>query len=406
MNPPVAPLRVAFVSLHTSPLADPGQGDAGGMNVVERHVALALARAGHTVDIFTRRSDPTAADVIEVTERVRLVHLTAGPAAPLAKSAMEQAIEPFGRALEQTMAGSRPYDIVHSHHWFSGVSALPVARRHGVPHVQSFHSVAAPAGAVSPAAGETAESAGRIAGERLTAVGSDLVVAVSDAEAATVRERYAVPAGRIAIARPGVDVAGFHPVADGEDPPAATPYLLFAARLQPLKGPDLALDVLAALAPAHPDLGLILTGAASQDFRGYADELRERAQRLGIADRTEFVGPRTRSRLAALMRHAEVFLLPSWSETFGLVALESQASGVPVVGWRHAGGLAEAVAPDGGILLDSREPGEWAAAVAGLLADPSARASLGAGARRFALDHTWETTAAALVGAYARVVRR
>ncbi|MFC7373763.1 glycosyltransferase [Brachybacterium sp. GCM10030268] len=399
---PVAPLRVAAISLHTSPLEDPGGADAGGMNVVVLEQALALARLGHQVDLFTRRSDPEAPAVIEVADGVRLHHLDAGPAAPLAKSDMEQAIAPFRDALHRSLA-TGTWDLVHSHHWFSGVAALPVARELGVPHLQSFHSVAAPEDAESLDAGEPAESAGRIPGERFVADGSDLVVSVSEAEARTIGERYGVTGDRLAVIRPGVDVDRFRPCSSLEER-RHRPTLLFTGRLQPLKAPDHALEVLAHLDPAL-DARLLLAGGASQDFEEYLSELENRAEELGVADRVEFAGSMGRDELAEAMRCAGALLLTSWSETFGLVALEAQASGTPVVAWRCAGGVQEAVGP-GGVVLSSRDPDVWAEAVQSLLGDADGYANAVRSARDFAATRTWESGAQALAALYARIVGR
>ena len=169
-------LRIGFVSMHTSPADLPGSGDAGGMNVVEYHQAFALAELGHRVDLITRRSDPGQADVVELSDRVRLLHLPAGPATKLAKSLIDAHIDEFSTHLGLL----QPYDVLHSHHWMSGVAALPVARAWGVPHLQSFHSVAAlPGSALSD--GEPPESPARVPGERLVATESDLVIAISAA---------------------------------------------------------------------------------------------------------------------------------------------------------------------------------------------------------------------------------
>lgn len=403
---PAPSLRIAAISLHTSPLEEPGGADAGGMNVVVLEQSLALARLGHRVDLFTRRSDPAAPEVVEVAPGVRLFHLDAGPAAPLAKSAMEQAIRPFRAALHAILAAGDPaegWDLVHSHHWFSGVAALPVARELGIPHLQSFHSVAAPEGAATLGAGEPAESDGRIPGEQFAATGSDLVVAVSEAEARTVGERYGVPGSRLSVVRPGVDVERFRPCPDVEER-RERPTLLFTARLQPLKGPDLALEILAHLDPA---LGarLVLAGGVSQDFAAYLEELRARARELGLEDRVEFVGSLGRDELAEAMRCAGALLLTSWSETFGLVALEAQASGTPVLAWRCAGGVREAVGPDGRV-LESRDPDVWAEALQTLLRDADGYAAAVRSAREFAATRTWDTTAEALASLYATVTER
>lgn len=402
------PLRIAAVSLHTSPLEEPGGADAGGMNVVVLEQALALARLGHRIDLFTRRSDPSAPDVVQVADGVRLFHLEAGPPTPLAKSAMEQAIRPFRRALHEvlTTGGTAHgptdgWDLIHSHHWFSGVAALPIARELGIPHLQSFHSVAAPEGSGTLDAGEPAESDGRIPGEQFAATGSDLVVAVSEAEARTVGERYGVPGARLSVVRPGVDIERFRPCAEVEER-RARPTLLFTARLQPLKGPDLALEVLAHLDPSL-EARLVLAGGVSQDFTEYLEELRARARELGVQDRVDLVGSLGRDELAEAMRCAGALLLTSWSETFGLVALEAQASGTPVLAWRCAGGVQEAVGPDG-LVLDSRDPDVWAEALQTLLRDADGFTAAVRSAREFATTRTWDTAADALAALYATVV--
>lgn len=400
---PVPSLRIAAISLHTSPLEEPGGADAGGMNVVVLEQSLALARRGHHVDLFTRRSDPSAPDVVEIAEGVRLFHLEAGPAAPLAKSAMEQAIRPFRAALHEILATDDPshgWDLIHSHHWFSGVAALPVARELRIPHLQSFHSVAAPEGAGTLDAGEPAESEGRIPGEQFAATGSDLVVAVSEAEARTIGERYGVPGSRLSVVRPGVDVERFRPCPDLEER-RLRPTLLFTARLQPLKGPDLALEVLAHLDPAL-EARLVLTGGVSQDFTDYLEHLRTLARELGVEDRVEIVGSLDRDELAEAMRCAGALLLTSWSETFGLVALEAQASGTPVLAWRCAGGVQEAVGPEG-LVLESRDPDVWAEALQTLLRDDDGYRTAVRSAREFAATRTWDVAAAALESLYTTV---
>ncbi len=385
---PQRPVHVLHVCLHTDPYDEPGAGDVGGMNVVVRSTAEAMAGDGHRVEVVTRRAHPDAPPVSTPAPGVRVHRLDVGPPHRVPKGDHEELIAPFGAQLPGL---PRP-DVVHSHHWFSGAAALPVARRWGVPHVQSFHSIAADP--TTPLAhGERPESPGRLAGEAMLARDSDLVVAVSRAEAATVTERLG--GSRVALAPPGVDTVLFHPAADDGG------YVLVAARLEPLKGIDLAIAALGAM-PAQERPPLVVVGGPTARDGGYLEELRALAAAHGVA--AGFPGPQSRPRLAQTMRRAQLLLVPSHSETYGLVALEAAASGVPVVA-AASGGLAEAVV-DGvtGVLLHDRDPRTWARVVGDLLRDRARAAALGEGGRRHAVAHTWQRTARRLVGAYRAVL--
>ncbi len=420
------PLRIAFVSMHTSPADLPGSGDAGGMNVVEHHQALALARLGHRVDLITRRSDPAQPDLVDLSDGVRLLHLPAGPPERLAKSLIDTHIEEFSTGLAGLGAG---YDVLHSHHWMSGVAALPVARAWGVPHVQSFHSVAAlPGSALSE--GEPPESPARVPGERLVATESDAVIAISAAEARTVVERCGADPDRVVIVPPGVDRTIFHagvPPVDTSPPPVelvetpaalvetlvetrvATPsanprgYLLYAARLQPLKGPDLAIGALAEV-PAELRPDLLIAGDVSADFAAYQADLHALVVAHGLTEAVHFVGPQPREKLAELMRGARIVLVPSHSETFGLIALEAESCGTPVIA-SAAGGLREAVVHgETGQLMDSRQPEDWGTAITRLLAKPQRLARMGVVAQIHARRFDWDVTALLLERHYREVL--
>ena len=392
MSPVSTSLRIALVSLHTSPGAEPGSGDAGGMNVVVRHQAEAIASLGHTVDILTRRSSPDQPDEIQPAERVTLRFLDAGPAEPAAKGDHEGFIDEF-RSRLSTLG---PYDIIHSHHWFSGMAALPAARLRGIPHVQSFHSIAADE-STPLSSGERPESAGRMAGEAWLAQESDAVVAISEAEARTVVRCLGGSADRIAIVLPGVDGELFHPTPHRQAP--GRRYALAAGRLQPLKGLDLAIEAIAGV-PESVRPELVIAGEASADFDGYADELRAIARLHGIERDVRFIGPQSRANLATLLREASVVLVPSHSETYGLVALEGAASGVPVIA-AGSGGLREAVV-DGetGVVLDSRDPEAWAEAVTRVLMDPEFARRLSLAARERAEHLDWSRSAEGLIAVY------
>ncbi len=396
--------RLAFISLHTSPADMPGAGDAGGMNVVEREQALALAALGHEVDIITRRSNPDLPDALEFGPGVTLRHLTAGPPEPLAKSRIDAFIPEFAEQL----ATLPPYDLIHSHHWMSGVAALPVAHAWGVPHVQSFHSVAALPG-TRLENGEPPESDARVAGEALTARESDAVVAISAAEARTVIERCGADPTHVHIVSPGVDGALFRPLREGEtawpgDDRWAGGYVLFAGRLQPLKGPSLAICTMAEV-PAEIRPHLVIAGDVSADFAGYADELHKLVGSLGLDNDVTFIGPQTRDQLALMLRGARVVLVPSHSETFGLIALEAESSGTPVIA-ASAGGLREAVAHlETGHLMDSRLPADWGRALCLLLTEPGVLHTMGVVARVHAERFEWSLAAYRLSALYDTLIK-
>ena len=390
--------------MHTSPVALPGSGDAGGMNVVEWQIATAMAAQGHRVELVTRKTSPEDPDELEVQPGIVLRTLPAGPLSQLPKSEIDAHIDEFRDGLRTLPAP----DVVHSHHWMSGVAALPVAREWGVPHVQSFHSVAALPG--SPlSAGEPPESPARVPGERLTTQESDAVVAISAAEAGVVVQRCGGDPARVDIVAPGVDRTQFRPLQPTEEPwrpverELPNGFALFAARLQPLKGPDLALRAMAHVEKwLRPHL--VIVGDASPDFAHYTAELHDLVRRLGLEDEVTFAGAQDRESLARITRAARLMLVPSHSETFGLIALEASASGVPVIA-AAAGGLREAVVhQETGQLMDSRDPADWGRAITHVLTAPGVIERMQVvspiHARRF--DWTW--TAHHLISLYTRLV--
>lgn len=377
--------------LHTDPYAPPGSGDVGGMNVVVRHTCDALARAGQRVEVITRWTDP-ATPKHEVIDGVVVHRLEVGPVRTVLKGENEAFMEEFSSEL--ALLG--PMDLLHSHHWFSGIAALPVARSWGVPHVQSFHSIAAPE-RTDLSEGERPESPGRLQGEVFLARSSDAVLAVSRAEALTALQRLGASPERLTVVYPGVDSTLFHPATSG---PAAheRASVLVAARLEPLKGVDLAIRALALLPERDRPL-LRIAGGATADA-SFGPGLLALAAELGLDGDVELLGPQSRTDLAALMRASTLVMVPSHSETYGLVALEAAASGVPVVAGA-TGGLVEAVR-DGvtGVLVPGRDPRDWAAAVGGLLSDPERRALLGVTGREHAVGRTWDAVGEVVARTY------
>jgi D-inositol-3-phosphate glycosyltransferase len=384
--------RVALISLHTSPLAQPGSGDAGGMNVYLVGLAEALAEAGAEVELITRDAGEGRADA-RTPGGVPVRFLRAGPRASVPKGELPALVPEFAASVARL---SR-FDAVHSHYWLSGLVGLEVAAAWHAPHILSLHTVAALKNE-RLAPGDRPEPAERLSAERM------LIRRSARTVTATVAEREAVVAAaglieaeaqRVVVVTPGVDTGLFHP---GE--PAGYPFLLVLARIQPLKGIELAIEAVAAL-PAGRRPRLVIAGGTSPGHDGYAAALRDLALRRGLAGRVEFLPARSRAETAALLREAALLLVPSHSETFGLVALEAAASGTPTVA-AAAGGLSEAVA-DGfsGVVLPGRDPVLWARTIDSLLGDPAALEALGESAAAHARVHSWRATAERLLRLYA-----
>lgn len=395
-----------MISMHTSPAASPGRGDAGGMNVAVVALAEQLSARGIEVDLLTRAIDSTHPR--ELSAGVTLRPLLAGAIAPLPKSQLPIVADEFGEAVATLVrARDREYDVLHAHYWLSGLATLPVAIETGVPFVQSFHTLAAMKNRAL-ADGDTPEPEARLRSEAFIAAQADAIVAGSSSEVEAVIDELRAPADRLWVIPPGVDTALFTPARrrnDGEVRSALglesdRPLLVVAARIQPLKDLELAVRTLAgvrALRGSAPPL-LVVAGEATDEQ--YLASLGAVASALGVARDVRYVGALDRETLADLFAAADVTLVTSHSETFGLVALESASSGTPVVAYRGTG-LVESVSDgESGILIDSRDPGRWAGVVAALLADDAARARLGASARRFAEGFTWATAGASLLGVY------
>ena len=361
--------RVAVLSIHSSPIAAPGTGDSGGMNVWIRAVASELARRGIASDLFTRADAPGLPPEVELEPGVRLFHLKAGPEAPVDKEALPGHLAAFLCSLLHSGCGDPgAYDLIHSHYWLSGRVARLARDRWDVPWAHSFHTL----GKVKNAAvgpGEDPEPAVRLHGEERIAASADRLIVPTPLEAAQLVELYGAPAGRIEVVGPGVDGDLFHPgdrwaarAALAGGPLAGTglgqrlapgpggngrrpPRLLaFAGRLQGLKGPDVAIGTLAELCRREPglDVELLVVGGPSGTGRREPERLAKLAAALGVADRVHLVPAQPHETLADVYRAADLLLVPSRSESFGLVALEAQACGTPVLATR-VGGLVPGV---------------------------------------------------------------
>ena len=356
-----APRSVGLVSVHTSPLAQPGTGDSGGLNVYVDAVARRLARNGVDVHVFTRAAGGDLPPTVHVAERLAVHHLEAGPgSAP--KEELASHLCAFYLGLARHPA-TRNLDLLHCHYWLSGWVGRQARQRLGLPFAQTFHTLGATKNAAL-APGDRHEPPLRLTAETRIATLADAVIAPTPAEAELLHAALGVPAERLHVVPPGVDLEIFGPGdhATAKQALGGGRIVLFVGRLQPLKGPDTAIRALAALDALLPDDGLptrlVIVGGASGNGRGVSDpaRLRALATQLGVADRVAFLAPRPPHELAPLYRAADVVLVPSHSESFGLVALEAQACGTPVVA-SGVGGLRYAVHPAAGTLVEQPRPG-------------------------------------------------
>ena len=394
-----------MVSMHTAPDAPAGAADAGGMNVAILATATELAARGVEVDLITRATD--MAGVRLIAPGVTQHSLPAGPRRSMPKNDLMHYGDEFGEQLARLAGrGFARYDVIHAHYWLSGLAALPVALELGIPFVQSFHTLGVMKNA-HLAIGDRPEPERRLWVEAYLGTQADAIIASSSAEVAAVMDEVHAPGDRVWIIPPGVDAARFTPERrDGADAtrerfglPTGRPLVTVVGRVQPLKGQDLAVRALAAIEGERPVL--VIVGEATPGADGYAERLASLAVDLGVSADVVFLGRLGRDDVADVLAASALVLVPSHSETFGLVAVEAAASGTPSVGYR-SGGLSESIDDGGsGILLDSRDPAEWAAAIAGLLRNPRRIMQLSTTARAFAEQFSWATAATSLLGIYA-----
>ena len=415
-----APRRVAMLSVHTSPLEQPGTGDAGGMNVYVVELSRRLAARGTQVEIFTRATSSEETGTVEMAPGVLVRHVSAGPLTGLGKEDLPGQLCAFAAGLMRTEARHDAgwYDVVHSHYWLSGQVGWLVADRWNVPLVHTMHTMAKVKNA-HLADGDTPDPVGRVIGEEQVVAAADRLVANTGAEARELVEEYGADPGLVAVVPPGVDLDVFSPKgSDGQARaraalglPTDAHVLLFVGRIQPLKAPDVLVRAAHRMIRRDPTLRgrlvVAVVGGPSGSGLQRPRDLEELAAGLGLAgvpgveDVVRFHPPVPRERLADWYRAADVVAVPSYSESFGLVAIEAQASGTPVVA-ADVGGLATAVA-DGvsGLLVPTHDPDDWADAITSVIADPLRRKALGEGAAAHASRFGWEATVDATLAVYA-----
>ena len=392
--------RVGFLSVHTSPLDQPGTGDGGGLNVYVREVAARMAERGVTVDVYTRRTDPDAPDTVALHDGVLVHHVDAGPPRPLPKEEVANQLCAFVLALERHPTAAT-HDLLHGHYWLSGWVGRRLARRWGTPFVQTFHTLGALKNATL-APGDRPEPPLRLMAEERVARDADRILVLTCGEARLLHEAYGLSGRKLDVVSPGVDLERFSPAPGPTG--AGPPELLFVGRLQPLKGPDVAVRTLAEVRRRFPTTRLRIVGGASGSgiFSSGPAQLRALAEELGVAEAVTIEAAVDQRELVHRYRRAGVVLVPSRSETFGLVALEAQACGVPVVG-ADVPGL-EAAVSAGGTLVGGHEPADHAAAVTAYLSDPDLAARAAVAGIATARASSWDRTVDRLMTAYGAVV--
>ena len=386
--------RVAVLSLHTSPLAQPGSGDSGGMNVYVRELSSALAQAGVECTTYTRRTNSDQPDVVQVEPGHRVVHLDAG-AFDLPKEQLPGILDQFGDAVMAHIGNESPVDVLHANYFLSGLVAHRLKHELDIPFVTTFHTLAK-----VKAEGGDLESEWRHHAEQDIISCADAICVSCSEEENQFRRLYGNPRGRIEIVAPGVEHAFFAP---GErhgarralDLPPTAPVLLFVGRIQPLKAPDVAVRALAEL--RRPDaLLLIVGGASGTDGSAEVDHLHRLIDELGVADQVRFVPPQPHHILSTFYRAADAVVVPSRSESFGLVALEASACGVPVVASGVGGLLTLVDHGETGYLVPDRDPALFAHYLREIIDHPSHAAALSARGAERAKRYTWSFAAARL----------
>ena len=405
------PCRIAVLSVHTSPLDQPGGGDAGGLNVYVVETARRLADAGIAVEIFTRATAGSQPPVQQMYPGVAVRHVTAGPFEGLDKFDLPAQLCAFTAALLRAEASREPgwYEVIHSHYWLSGQVGWLARDRWRVPLVHSAHTLANVKNAAL-ADGEQPEPLSRIVGEEQVVAEADRLVAPTDAEATQLVDLYGADPDRVVTVPPGVDLDTFAPGSQAAARArlgirADAALALFVGRLQPLKAPDVLIRAAAQIVRGRAGfagrLQVAILGAPSGSNAGrYLSGLRALASSLDVADRVTFVAPIERAELADYYRAADVTVVPSYNESFGLVALESQACGTPVVA-SEVGGLTTAVADgNSGLLVAGHSAHDWGRVIGDLLADDARRSLLAKGARVHAEHFSWDRTTRELISVY------
>ena len=406
--------RIAILSVHTSPLHQPGTGDSGGMNVYVAETAKRIAARGIEVEIFTRATSLSEPETTQLASGVLVRHIPAGPFEGLRKEDLPAQLCAVTAGVLRAEAAKNEgfYDLIHSHYWLSGQVGWIAQERWGVPLVHTMHTMARVKN-LTLALGDSPEPAVREIGEEQVVNAADRLVANTHAEAKELIELYHADPKRVRVVHPGVDLDQFVPgdqSAARKDLGVAADaiVLLFVGRIQPLKAPDVLIKAAAEILQHSPQLRsrlvVAICGGPSGSGLDHPESLVELAANLGVSDVVKFVPPTNRAELVKWFQAATLCAVPSYSESFGLVAIEAQACGIPVIAAR-VGGLPTAVR-DGisGVLVDGHDETVWAHAILRVTNDESLRAKLSLGAIEHASHFGWEDTTEKLIAVYNEAV--
>jgi D-inositol-3-phosphate glycosyltransferase len=409
--------RIASLMLHTSPLEQAGTGDAGGMNVYVVESAKRIAESGVKVDIFTRANRPNLSSVVEIADGVNVVHLEAGPYGSVTKDELPSQICALMSSYLRHELQKPPgyYDLLHSHYWISGQLGWLVSERYGIPLVHTMHTMAKVKNQ-SLAEGESPEPQSRAIGEEQVVQASAALIANTASEAASLVSLYDACPDNVHVVSPGVDLrtykvnGGKRSAREKLNISQDQLMLLFVGRIQPHKGPEVLIRAVAEMLQHTPmlrsKLRAVIMGGPSGNGSSEPERLEALAKFLGVRDVVQFVPPVPHEELSDWYRSADLVCVPSYSESFGLVALEAQACGTPVVA-TAVGGLRAAVA-DGisGVLVDGHNPKAWSATLMRLLMEPQRRLVLSLGAVDHASRFGWDATARGILDVYDQVLSR
>ena len=408
-------MRIAMLSYHTCPLATLGGKDTGGMNVYVRELTRHLGQKGVSVDVFTRSQDEHVPHVLhDLGYGNRVVHVPAGPEVPLPKQELASFIPQFARFIQDfAVAKGIHYDLIHSHYWMSGIAAGQLKQAWNVPVVQMFHTLGLMKQRVARQPGE-AEGEYRLEGERQVMRLADRIIAATLAERAQLQWLYQLDTAKVAIIPPGVDISRFYPIPADEAKeaigvPPCERVLLFVGRIEPLKGIDTLIQAIAILhgrgiftclsvIGGEPD------GSTPEKATTEMERLKAMREQAGLADLVTFLGKKGQDTLPYYYSAAEVVVVPSHYESFGMVALEAMACGAPVVA-SQVGGLAYLV-QDGvtGYTVPVDDPQALADRLMLILSDPELRKKLGRQAAEAAKQYAWEAIAERVLQLYQSVL--